>query len=209
MCCMCDGYGCEITCGGWGRGGTSISPLLKATRAAISSSTNSYDLSSYCGFTTQPPPPLGDTNLFGHPLFGMGLCSSHTVVVVKYSQQSMGLHTIVGVVLQLVAVLLCQDAMVHFENSGVDELSQHGNVLQKGFIRGDLLQGIMGWATDSQPSLLSFCFSGNGRVGTLVKVLASIPVVEVCCVVHNGLPSLHARFSAPPEVSNNGLNAWL
>ena len=67
--------------------------------------------------------------MFGHPLFGLGLCSSNIVVVVKYSQLHMGPHTIVRVVLQLVAVLLCQDAMVNFENSRVDELGQHGNVL--------------------------------------------------------------------------------
>ena len=54
-----------------------------------------------------------DEFMFGHPLFGLGLCSSNIVVVVKYSQLSTGPHTIVGVVLQFVAVLLRQDAMVH------------------------------------------------------------------------------------------------
>ena len=141
-----------------------------------------------------------DEFIFGHPLFGLGLCSSNIVVVVKYGQLSTGAHTIVGVVLQFVAVLLRQDAMVHFKNSRMDELSQHGNVLQKGFIPGDLLQGIMGWTADSQPSLLSFCFSGNGRVGTLVKVLASIPVVDICCVVHDGLHLSTQSFPFPSNV---------
>ena len=46
-----------------GRGGMSISPFLKAMRAAIKSSRNWYDFCSYCGFATHPLPPLGKTNL--------------------------------------------------------------------------------------------------------------------------------------------------
>ena len=86
----------------------------------------------------------------------------------------------VRLMLQLMAVLLCHEAKVHIMHACVDEFCKHGNILEKGFIPDNCFKCIMSWTSDTKPFLLSLCFPWDGRVSTLVKLLATVPVIDVC-----------------------------
>ena len=114
------------------------------------------------------------------------------------------------------AIRLSHQTMVHFKDTCMNKLCKHFNVLQERFIPHDLFQGIMGRTSNAQPSLPPFSLGWDGWVGTLMKCLATVPVVDIGCVKYDGLPSLNTlpaisvrRFSAPPQMSNNCLNPRL
>ena len=113
-------------------------------------------------------------------------------------------------------ILLSHQTMVHFEDSCVNKLCKHFNILQKRFIPHHFFQGIMGRTSNAQPFFLPFRLGWDGWVGTFVECLATVPVMDIGGVIHDRFPSLNTlpaisigRFSAPPQVSDESLNPRL